>query len=1153
VVRFNLLGPLSVEDGRGEPVALPAGIPRAVLTVLLLNANRAVSGERLAQAVWGQERPAAATAGLRNHVSRLRRQLGPAAGARVLTAPLGYLAEVGAGELDTQVFSDACAQGRQALHAGDNAAARDTLAAALGLWRGEPLSDLPTDADAAAEIQRLQETRLLALEGRIEADLRLGRHSELVAEVQALAWAHPLREELHRQLMLALYRAGRQAESLEAFQGLRRTLVGQLGVEPSAPLQELHGRILRADPDLAAPAPVSLTPVSLTPVSAPAGPAAVVGSAGPTAGPGSGRPRAGHAPAALRGPRFQLPVDTRAFTGRTRELDRLIAIAHEAPAGSEAGMVVISAIDGMAGIGKSALAIRAAHRVREQFPDGQLFIDLHGHTPGIAPLDADKALDWFLRSLGVPPQLIPEALGERAAFYRDRLAGTRTLIFLDNAATAAQVRPLLPATPGCLVMVTSRRRLTGLEDAHSLTLDVLPEADAVALLHTVAGHGRIPLDHPAVSDLAALCGRMPLAIRITAARLRHRRALRIEDVVEQLHDEHRRLDYLQDEDRNLAAVFESSYSALAGAEQRLFRLLAVVSGADVDVYAAANLAGVDERAAERLLESLLDHNLLTQHTPGRYQFHDLVRLYARALGEHDPVVAEEREAALRRLLDYYEDTADTADRHLARYTRLGPPRAATAGAVAPGLPDRAAALAWMRAEHDNLLAGVAHAAEQLHTDRPAADRARRVIALTGALAAYLQQDGPWPQAAALHQAAATAAHESGDRLGEANALWDLGRIRYQEGDLSAAEKLQQQVIGVYQDIGNRHGEARAVHELGRVRHAAGDFPAAAELQEQAIAVYQAVPDSHGEEANSLQDLGRVRYATMDLPAAVDLFERALAIFQQSGDGLGEANALWDLGRMRFVAGDLSEAGDLFQRALTIYQDIGSRQGEANALGDLGRVRHLAGDFPVATALQEQALAIFQDIGHRPNEAFARCDLGRVLFAAGDVPAAAAQFESALALFQGFGSRQGEANARHELGRVRQATGDPQGAADLLEQALTLFQDLGEPQGVVEVLISTGALVAETTGPAEGRALYRQALDLARDIGSPIDEAMALEGGARCAARAGDRAAAVRDLSQAVALYRRIGAAEAAAASAFLATLEADAPADAAAEGRGLHP
>ena len=1149
-MRFNLLGPVSVQDGGAEPVPVQAGLPRTVLVMLLLNPNRVVSGEELAQAVWGRDRPASAAAGLRNHVSRLRRLLGPVAAARVRTVAPGYLVEVGAGELDTEVFADACARGRLALRAGDDATACDLLTEALSLWRGEPLTDLSAWADADAHVLRLRETRLLALEGRIEAELRLGRHGELIAEVQALARVHPLREELHRQLMLALYRAGRQAEALEVFQELHRTLAGELGVKPSAPLRELHGRILEADPDLAAP-------VAPAGGGAPAAAAAAVRPDGgrtdggrTDGGSGSGQRQTAAPPTVVRNPRCQLPAETRAFTGRTRELDQLLALAEEAPAGSHAGMVVISAIDGMAGIGKSALALRAAHQVRAQFPDGQLFIDLHGHTPGMEPLDPGKALDWFLRSLGVPPQLIPQSLGERSAFYRDRLAGTRTLVFLDNAGSAAQVRPLLPATPGCLVMVTSRKRLTGLEDAHSLALDVLSEADAVALLHTVAGPGRIPADHPEVPVLAALCGRMPLAIRIVAARLRHHRVLRIEDVTAQLRDEQRRLSYLQDEDRNLAGVFESSYAALPPAEQRLFRLLAVVPGGDVDLHAAASVAGTDARTAERLLESLLDHNLLAQHAPYRYQFHDLVRLYARTLGEA-PEAAEECDAALQRLLDHYQETADIADRHLARYIRPGRSLAdqadgtgAAAGGAAgggavgaagagasggrggSGAPsDRAAALAWMRAEHDNLVDCLAHVADQPH----------RVVPLTSALAAYLQQEGPWPLAAALHRAAATAAQQIGDRLGEANALWDLGRVRYGVGDLSAAVELQQQVLGLYRDLGSRHGEARALHELGRLRHATGDFPAAAELQEQSRAACQEVGDLQGE-ANALEDLGRVRYAAMDIPGAEGLFAQALAIFEAFGDRLGEANSHWDLGRMRSAVGDLSAAAERFRSALAIYQEVGSRQGEANALGDLGGVLLATGDSATAIALQEQALAIFQGIGHRPNEAYARCDLGRARFADGDVAAAADQFERALEYFQQIGSRQGEANARHELGRVRQAAGDLAAATELLDRSLAMFEELGDRHGEVEVLTSIGALAAELAGPAEGRVRYLRAAELAHELGTQVDEATALEGAAHCAARAGDRAAARHDLARAVAMYRRLGSARATPAAAYLAEL-----------------
>ncbi|MBC3840396.1 hypothetical protein GXW82_09715 [Streptacidiphilus sp. 4-A2] len=646
-----------------------------------------------------------AAPGLRNHVSRLRRSLGPGAAARVRTLAPGYLVEVGEGELDEQEFRQGCLLGRKALQDGDFASASRILASALGLWRGEPLADLPHSTDAAVQLRRLQETRLLALEGRFEADLRLSRHRDLLPELRALAGAHPLREALHGQLMLALYRVGRPTEALEVFRALRRALVQEFGVEPSPSVQELHRRMLDGDATLAAPAPLDAAPAPE--------PSAGTGTTGTT---GTTRAEGAGSRATPGSPRHQLPADTVAFTGRSRELDELLGLARQAPQDGEPGTVVISAIDGMGGIGKSTLAIHAAHRIRARFPDGQLFIDLHGHTPGSAPLGVGEALDWFLRSLGVPPQLIPQDLDERAAFYRDRLADTRTLIILDNAASTAQVRQLLPATPGCLVLVTSRRRLTGLDDAHTIALDVLSGAEAVALLHAVAGPGRIPPDHPGVLELVGLCGHMPLAIRITAAQLRRRPSLRVADVVRRLRDERDRLDHLQDEDLDLAAVFESSYLALPAAEQQLFRHLGQAPGPDIDACAAANLIGADHRTAERLLESLLDHNLLTQHALGRYRFHDLVRLYARTAGSTGHVAGSA--AALERLLDYYQHTARTADLLLARVTRPGPaPAGAQAGAgagpapaVRPRLSDRAQALAWMRTERHNLLAATAHAA-----------------------------------------------------------------------------------------------------------------------------------------------------------------------------------------------------------------------------------------------------------------------------------------------------------------------------------------------------------------------------------------------------------------------------------------------------------
>ena len=1143
VVWFGLLGPVAVGDGVGQPVVLPAGIPRNLLTLLLLNANRVVAAEQLAQAVWGQDLPVAAAAGLRGHVLRLRRQLGEAAGGRIVTAAPGYLVEVGPGELDEQVFADGCRSGRQVLQAGDFAAASEVLGAALALWRGEPLAEMPASAQVEDRAQWLRETRLLAWEGRIEADLHLGRHAELVAELRTLTGAHPLREAVHGQLMLALYRSGRQAESLEAFAALRRTLVHDLGVEPSGDLQQLHTRILHADPALLAPA------------------AAAQGEdqgAGPTV-------------ADRHGPRFQLPTDTRTFTGRTREVERLLALALQTPAGGGAGTVVVSAIDGMGGIGKSALAVHAAHQLRDRYPDGQLFLDLQGHTPGTEPLTAGEALEWFLRSLGVSAQAIPRGLGERAAFYRDRLADTRTLIVLDNAGSTAQVRPLLPAAPGCLVLITSRKRLIGLDDAHTLALDVLPRAEAEALLLKVAGPGRLPHDHPAIAELAALCENLPLAIRIIAARLRRRRTLLPQDLVAQLRDERTRLERLRDEDRSLAAVFASSRGALPAAERELFRLLALTPGADFDAHAVANLAGTGHREAEDLLESLLDHNLLTQRTAGRYRFHDLVRLYARGLGEHDgPDAEQDHRAALDRLLDYYQHTADTADLHFARQTRPAvAPAAGAPVAVAPALPDRADAREWMRTERDNLIAAVAHAT--------AHDRTRRALALTTALAAFLQDEGPWPEAADLLRTATGAASDLGERPAEANVLVELGRIHYLSGDYATAGEVFEQALTLYQGLGERLGEGNALAELGRIHWIAGDYAAADEMFERALTLYQDLGEPLGE-GNALADQGRVRMVTGDYAASVELFEHALVLHRELGASLGEANTLadlgrvrcvlgeylvagelferalalfqelghrrseafthTDLGRVRLVTGDCAAAGELFERAQAVYRDLGHRHGQANSLWDLGRVRMVTGDYTAAAELQQQALVIFQDIGHRHGEALVSADLGRTRLATGDHTAAAELQQQALVIFQELGDRLSEANILHNLGRVRHAAGDLPAATDLLQQALARFRDLGDPQGEAEVLNSTGALLARTAGPGEALPAYQQALDLARKIHSPLDEARALEGVGRCAAGLDDRTAAVEALEQALALYRRSGAAETESASAFLAAVAA---------------
>ncbi|MEY9871508.1 tetratricopeptide (TPR) repeat protein/transcriptional regulator with XRE-family HTH domain [Streptacidiphilus sp. MAP12-33] len=847
----------------------------------------------------------------------------------------------------------------------------------------------------------------------------------------------------------------------------------------------------------------------------------------------------------------QLPPDTRLFTGRTAEVTQLLALGSPDRGADSARTVMISAVDGMGGIGKSALTVHVAHRLRPDFPDGQLFVDLQGHTPGTTPLLPVEALGQLLRSLGTAPEQIPQELAARAALYRDRLAGRRVLVLLDNATSTAQVRPLLPGGPGCLVLVTSRRRLTGLDDAHSLALDTLSDDEALALLREATGPGRAAdaEDPDALRELVALCGHLPLALRISAARLRHRPVLSVADLVEELRDERHRLDRLEDEDRTVASVFDTSYGALPEPEQRLFRLLALIPGPDFDAASVANLLGTDLRGAERLLESLLDHHLLSQRVAQRYHFHDLVRLHARRL-RRDAGRTHEDEAALERLLDHYQYTMRQANLRLPRsalfaraVTDVDADASAVPGVVVP-LPDRAAALRWLRTERDNLVALLAAPGDDAPApvfapapvSAPGREPARpdRTVALTSALAPFLQLDGAWAEAADLHAAAASAAREQGDARGEAAALGDLGRVRHALGEYPASIEAHRRALGLLTELGDRRGQAEARWDLGRSEYVTGNYVVSAELLERSLTGFQEIADRHGE-AGVLNDLGRVRLLTGDYPEAAALQERAVAMYQESDDRHGEAAALRDLGRARYSNGDPDAGLDLLTRALDAHRSVGNRLGEASTLHDLGHLLHETGSFAAAVERYEQALVMFRDLGNRQGEANALWNLGRSRNRRGDYPAAVALFQQARVIYKAIGSRQGEAATLREEGHTLHLTGELVTSARLFAQSREIYRAIGNRPGEAVVLTRMGALAVDAEGPAAADAYYQEALLLARECRSPMEEAYALEGSARCAEATGDHPRALRELEQAATLYDRLGAPEAAAARALLAT------------------
>jgi tetratricopeptide (TPR) repeat protein/transcriptional regulator with XRE-family HTH domain len=816
-----------------------------------------------------------------------------------------------------------------------------------------------------------------------------------------------------------------------------------------------------------------------------------------------------------------LPRDAASFTGRQRELERL------AQAAVGAGSVVgIHAIGGMAGVGKTTFAVHAGHRLAEMFPDGQIFVLLHGHTPGRQPVDPADALASLLLTIGVPAAQIPPGLQARMALWRDRVAGKQLLLVLDDAASSEQVRPLLPGTGGSLVLVTSRRHLSALDDATAISLDILPPREAAALLARLAGRAGLSPDDPAVAEITRLCGYLPLAIGMVARQLHHHPAWTAAGRAAELASARDRLELMATENLSVAAAFDLSYADLTGDQQRLFRRLGLHPGADIDSYAAAALDGADLAAARRGLEGLYDQYLLTEPAQGRYRLHDLIREHARALADRlDP--DRDRTAATTRLLDYYQYTATRASALIMRQARPAP--AAAAGgipAAAPALAGLEQALAWVRAERASLLACLDYATRT--------GQHSRVIALTIGIAGLLRRDGPRADAITRHMAAIEAARHLGDRLGQANALNDLGDVRWLTGDYRAAAQALEEALSIYRDLGDQLGQANALNYLGIVRCLTGDYPAAAQAQEEALSSYRDLSDRRGQ-ANSLKELGVVRYVTDDYPAAARALAEALGIYRDLGDRRGQADALNYLGVVRCLTGDYPAAAQAQEQALRICRDLGDRVGQANALNYLGATRNLTGDYPAAARAQERALGIYRDLGDRRGQANALHQLGIVRRLTGDYPAAAQILGQALGTFRDLGQRLGQANALYQLGIVRRLTGDYPAAAEILGQALGIFRDLGQRSGAGQTLNETGTLHRVRGELALAEECHRKALELACAIASSADEARALAGLGRCALAACQDAQARILFRQALEIFQRIGAAE---TSDLLAELDA---------------
>jgi DNA-binding SARP family transcriptional activator len=933
MVEFGLLGPLVVRAD-GSPVVVSAGKQRVLLAALLLRAGQVVPAAELAGFVWEGSAPGTARVTLQNYVKRLRQALGPAGYERIVTRPSGYAIQVEPGELDVARFEQLAGAGRAAAQAGNWKRACALLGEALGLWRGEPLADVPSAALRAAEVPRLAELRLEAAEARAEAELHLGRPAGIIGELRALVAAEPLRERLWELLMLALYRSGQQAAALAAYRRARQALVNQVGIEPGPGLQEMNQKILLDDPALL-----------LAPSQAPAGNEAPADPAGP-------RPANGPGGASDKARPGLLPSAVPDFTGRAIELAELSALRDQ-----PGRPVVITAIGGTAGVGKTALAVHWARQAAGHFPDGQLYVNLRGFGPA-EPLHPSEALRAFLYALGVPAAQVPVGLDAQHVLYRSLLVGKKILILLDNARDPAQVRPLLPGTADAQVLITSRAELASLvvtEGARQISLDVLTTGEARQMLAARLGPGRVADEPAAADELIGLCARLPLALAITAARAAAHPGFTLAALAAELRDARGRLDALStgEDATDMRAVFSWSYQHLPAPAARMFRLLGLVPGPDITAQAGASLAGLAVPEARRLLRELARAHLLSEPVPGRYAFHDLLRAYAGEQARQTDSDTDRRAATIR-ILDHYLHTVYTAGL-LVVPGRIPVSLTAPQRGVRPEvLVSEQQAKDWFDAEYHVLIAAATLAAEtgfDVHAWQ-----------LPSAMADLLMMRGHWHEAVAAHHGGLEAATRLGGQAEQAEARQRLAILYFKLGDYDQGRAYGAAALGLFRQVGDRRGQARAHLTLGALSSRQGDDAEAVRCQEQALALFRAIGDRHGEAA-TLNDIGWCYVILGRAHEARTFCEQSISLQQELGNRSGEAHAWDSLGYAEHHLGHLAEAAAFYQHALDLYRELGSRSGAAESLSHLGDVHHADGDHAAAREAWQEALPILDDLQH----------------------------------------------------------------------------------------------------------------------------------------------------------------------------------------------
>jgi DNA-binding SARP family transcriptional activator len=916
-LRFLILGSLEVW-WRGERVVIGGRHQEQVLVTLLLESNRVVPLRRLIEAAWDDAPPATAVHQIRKLMSELRRRL-PTGPQTLVTDGPGYRAVVEDGQLDLLEFNRLLVSARQAA---DEREAVELLQAALGLWRGSVMAgDSGAVVTAASTV--LHERRLQTAESLMDLRLNLGEAREVLDQLRALVQEYPLREALRGRLILALYHAGRRAEALAEYEAIRRTLADELGLDPGPELSALHNRVLRDSPELQHAPPEAPAP------------------------PRFQRP----APAAPLTPPRSLPYDLPDFTGREEELARLLAAA-EAPGH---GSLRLIAIDGMAGSGKTALAVHAAHSLAARFPDGQMFVDLRGFTAQQQPLEPAEALDLLLRTLRIPGEQIPEGLVERSALWRMATSDRRLLILFDNVRHAADVERLLPSGPGSLILVTGRTRMTSLDGAVTLSLDLFSPEEALDLLGGVIGHARIEAEPDAARTLVSSCGQLPLAVRIAAARLHNRPQWSILTMVDRLRDRAARLDQLDLDDRSVATMIGLSYDTLPRDRQTCFRLLGVHPGVEFEVHAVAALTAMPLARVELILEDLLDARLLTQHTQSRYKFHDLVRSYADGLAraiESD----KERQTAVRHLLEYYLETADRTAEILQPGRQRVEIEFSYRGDCEPGIVDAVSALAWLDREYPNIQSALNYARRN--------EIDRYTAYLPRSLTHYLQLRGRVDELIELLNAAVAASRRLQDPVFERLNLMNLAAPYWHLGRPWDVLDCLNRALELATRTDDQRGRAECLGRIGVQNNEVGCYTQALRHHGEALEIYRKL-GSHRGECSTLINLSSTQGTLGRHTEALDSALRAMRLSQELGDVDAELLAYVNQANCHAACDDTHEALLCLGRAHELARRTGALDGEAVVLTRYAGVYLKAGRLEEAVAAGLEALDISRRI-HRPS-------------------------------------------------------------------------------------------------------------------------------------------------------------------------------------------